>query len=95
MPEKQSNISHRGGAREGAGRPKGSLDKGNALLREMILEALDTAGGVSYLVDKAETHPQAFMGLIGKVLPTQVTGEDGGPVQISSISINLKRPDGA
>jgi len=46
MIEKQSNISYRGGAREGAGRPKGSLDKGNAVLREMILEALEGAGGV-------------------------------------------------
>ncbi len=60
MIEKQSNISYRGGAREGAGRPKGSLDKGNAVLREMILEALEGAGGVAYLIDKAETHPQSL-----------------------------------
>ena len=83
MIEKQSNISYRGGAREGAGRPKGSLDKGNAVLREMILEALEGAGGVAYLIDKAESHPQAFMGLIGKVLPLQVTGEEGKDIQIS------------
>jgi len=83
MIEKQSNISSRGGAREGAGRPKGSLDKGNAILREMILEALDKSGGVDYLVSKAESHPQAFMGLIGKVLPLQVTGEEGKDIQIS------------
>jgi hypothetical protein len=83
MIEKQSNISYRGGAREGAGRPKGSLDKGNAVLREMILEALEKSGGVDYLVEKAESHPQAFMGLIGKVLPLQVTGEEGKDIQIS------------
>ena len=83
MIEKQSNLSNRGGAREGAGRPKGSLDKGNAVIREMILEALEGAGGVAYLIDKAESHPQAFMGLIGKVLPLQVTGEEGKDIQIS------------
>lgn len=83
MIEKQSNLSNRGGAREGAGRPKGSLDRGNAILREMILEALDKSGGVDYLVGKAESHPQAFMGLIGKVLPLQVTGEEGKDIQIS------------
>ena len=83
MVEKQSNNSGRGGAREGAGRPKGSLDKGNAAIREMIIEALEGAGGVSYLIDKAESHPQAFMGLIGKVLPLQVTGEEGKDIQIS------------
>jgi len=49
----------------------------------MILEALDKSGGVDYLVSKAESHPQAFMGLIGKVLPLQVTGEEGKDIQIS------------
>jgi len=94
MIEKQSNISSRGGAREGAGRPKGSLDKGNAILREMILEALEGAGGVSYLMDKAESHPQAFMALLGKVMPLQVSGEGGGPIEVTGISINLVRPNG-
>ena len=61
MIEKQSNISYRGGAREGAGRPKGSLDKGNAMLREMILEALDRSGGVDYLVGKAEKIGRAHV----------------------------------
>jgi hypothetical protein len=83
MNEKQSTLSGRGGARAGAGRPKGSLDKGNALLREMIVEALDVAGGVQYLVEKAESHPQAFMSLIGRVLPMQVTGEGGGDIKVS------------
>ena len=83
MNEKQLNLSARGGARPGAGRPKGSLDKGNAILREMIVEALDKVGGVQYLMDKAESHPQAFMSLLGKVLPMQVTGEGGGEVKVS------------
>lgn len=62
-----------------AGRPKGSLNRENKLLREMILEALDQRGGVEYLTEKAESHPQAFMSLLAKVLPMQVigNGEDG------------------
>ena len=83
MNEKQSTLSSRGGYREGAGRPKGSLDKGNAILREMIVQALDGVGGVQYLIEKAESHPQAFMGLLGKVLPMQVTGEGGGEIKVS------------
>ena len=94
MNEKQSNLSGRGGSRVGAGRPKGSLDKGNAMLREMIVEALDGVGGVQYLKEKAMSHPQAFLSLLGKVMPMQVTGENGGAIQISGISINLVRPDG-
>lgn len=81
--EKQTSLSRHGGARPGAGRPKGSLDKGNALIREMVAQALDQAGGVEYLSRIAETHPGPFLGLVGKVLPIQVTGAEGGPLQIS------------
>jgi len=83
MQENQSIQSSRGGVRPGAGRPKGSLDKGNALIREMVAQALDKAGGVDYLCRVAESHPGPFLGLVGKVLPIQVTGEDGGAVQHS------------
>lgn len=72
--EKQSRKSGRGGARPGAGRPKGSLDKGNALIREMIVEALHGVGGVAYLQSTAQSHPAAFLSLIGKVMPVQVEG---------------------
>lgn len=72
----------KGEKRPGQGRPKGSLDKGNALIREMVVTALHGVGGVAYLQKKAESHPQAFMALIGKVLPVQVEGGDN-PIQHS------------
>jgi len=68
----------KGEKRPGQGRPKGSLDKGNALIREMVVEALHGVGGVAYLQERA-TDPRtatAFLGLIGKVLPVQVEGGD-------------------
>lgn len=84
MSEKQSKKSTgRGGKREGAGRPAGSLDKGNALIREMIVEALDQAGGVEYLVRQANAKPAAFLALIGKVMPVQIAGDPNAPVKIS------------
>lgn len=64
----------RGGKRPGAGRPQGALDRNNKQLREMILEALEAKGGIAYLADKAESHPQAFMSLLGRVLPTTLDG---------------------
>ena len=83
MSEKQSKLSTgKGGKREGAGRPKGSIDKGNALIREMIVSALDGIGGVSYLQEVAISHPAAFMSLIGKTMPLQVTGDKENPVKI-------------
>ena len=89
MLENQSSQSRHGGKRPGAGRPKGALDKGNALIREMVAQALNQAGGVDYLARVAESHPGPFLGLVGKVLPIQVTGEDGGAVQ-HSLQIRFK-----
>lgn len=74
--ESKKSIAGKGGARPGAGRPKGSLDKGNALIREMIVQALDKVGGVDYLAETAASHPSAFLALIGKVMPIQVEGGD-------------------
>jgi hypothetical protein len=48
----------------------------------MILAALNKAGGENYLVTQAVENPTAFMTLIGKVLPLQVSGEGGGPLQV-------------
>ncbi len=76
MSEKQTSRIGRGGPRPGAGRPKGSLDKGNALIREMIVQALHESGGIEYLKRAAESNPNAFLTLIGKVMPVQVEGGD-------------------
>lgn len=84
MPEKQSNLSStRGGKRLGAGRPKGSVDKSNKIIREMVAAALAGAGGVKYLQAVAKSHPPAFLALVGKTMPLQVTGEGGGDVGVS------------
>jgi hypothetical protein len=48
----------------------------------MILRALDKSGGEQYFVEQASKNPAAFMTLIGKILPLQLSGEDGGPVMI-------------
>jgi hypothetical protein len=65
------------------GRPKGVLNKNNQLIRDMITQALDHAGGVEYLANTAVSHPAAFLALVGKVMPVQITGEGGGPVSHS------------
>lgn len=71
----------------GPGRPKGVPNKTTALLKDAILRAAEQAGGedgmVGYLTTQATANPQAFLPLLGKVLPMQVTGEDGGPVSVT------------
>lgn len=70
----------------GPGRPKGVANKTTALLKDAILEAAQQAGGrdglVGYLKHLAVEHPAPFAGLLGKVLPMQITGEGDGPLQI-------------
>lgn len=59
----------------GKGRVKGVPNKITAEVKQMVIDALETAGGVEYLVKKAESHPAAFLTLVGKVIPLQVTGK--------------------
>ena len=75
-----------GGYREGAGRKKGVPNKLNADLKEMILGALGDAGGRDYLAARAVDTPGAFLTLVGKVLPLQVSGEGGGAITIEVIT---------
>lgn len=63
----------------GKGRPKGSLNKVNASLKEMILGALQDAGGESWLVRQAQENPVAFMALLAKLLPLELKQESAQP----------------
>ncbi len=70
----------------GPGRPKGVPNKTTTLLKDAILKAAAGAGGreglVGYLTEQAKDNPGPFMALLGKVLPLQVTGENGGPIPV-------------
>lgn len=74
-------------AQAGKGRPKGTQNKMTKVLKDMILQALDEAGGVDYLVTQAGENPTAFLTLVGKVLPLQLTGENGGPITVHKIEL--------
>lgn len=80
------------------GRPKGAVNKTTKLLKDAILQAAQEAGGkdglVGYLKSQAVLNPAPFMALLGKVLPMQITGEDGGPVQVTRIELVAVEPDG-
>lgn len=71
----------------GKGRKKGTPNKVTGEVKQMILDALDGAGGVTYLQERAKDPrtASAFLTLVGKVLPLQVTGEGGGPVLFQKV----------
>jgi len=68
------------------GRRKGSPNKTTALLKDAVLRAAEAAGGENgiegYLEIQAKINPGPFMALLGKVLPMQITGADGGQLQV-------------
>lgn len=75
----------------GKGRPKGSVNKTTALLKDAILAAAEQAGGsqglTGYLVTQAKKNPNAFMPLLGKVLPLQVQHE--GAVKVTRVDVQF------
>jgi hypothetical protein len=68
----------------GKGRRKGSLNKVSGEIRAMIVQALSAAGGTAYLVEQAEKSPQAFLSLLGKLVPAEVRAELGGSLTVET-----------
>lgn len=74
----------------GKGRVPGIPNKTTQLLKEAILRAAELTGSdrqgkaglTGYCRFLAETEPKAFAQLLGKVLPLQVTGDGGAPLQV-------------
>jgi len=93
----------------GMGRPKGSPNKATTAVREAIAvfaegnahklqEWLDdVANGVGGNrpdpAKAADLYLRAIEYHIPKLARTEMTGPDGGPVQVSGITINLKKPN--
>jgi hypothetical protein len=73
-----NKITH---LKAGPGRPKGSKNRIGGELKEMILLALEKAGGTNYLIAQAHENPKTFLLLLGRVLPLQVTGDAENPIQ--------------
>lgn len=73
------------------GRQKGTPNKLTGELKTMILEALAGAGGVEYLKARAVDSPNAFLSLIGRVLPLQVQGDPDQPLMPQSIVFVVKQ----
>lgn len=68
------------------GRPKGVPNKINGQIRAMIYQALEMNGGADYLAEQAQKNPVAFMALLGRILPMEVSGVDGEAVQVTVVT---------
>jgi hypothetical protein len=85
MSEKQSNNSNRGGKRDGAGRPAGVPNKLSAAVKDNIIEVFDKIGGVDSMAIWATENQTQFFNLYAKLLPHEVTGPAGGPLQFQEV----------
>jgi hypothetical protein len=96
VSSKQEKVSVRKPPAAGKGRPKGAVNKTTGALKEAILQAAQAVGNdgkgrdglIGYLKRVAAEDVKAFSGLLGKVLPLQITGEGGGPVVVAATSLD-------
>ena len=77
----------------GKGRPKGAPNKTTKAVKDMILTALDKAGGEDYFFQQAQANPTAFMTLVGKVLPQDTTITGNITQTITKITLDGVRPE--
>lgn len=71
----------------GKGRKAGTPNKLTTALKDMILQALSDAGGTEYLAKQARDNPNAFLTLVGRVLPLQVK-EGGDDPKVPATTVN-------
>lgn len=62
------------------GRPKGVPNKTTQSVKDAIVSAFNSVGGAEYLIKIAETEPKSFLALLGRVLPTELSGNLEGLV---------------
>ncbi len=78
------------------GRPKGVPNKTTQTAKDAIAMAADALGGTARLVAWAQEDPQnekAFWtSIYPKLLPLQVTGEGGGPLEVTQITRRIVKP---
>ena len=70
----------------GKGRRKGSVNKIPKAVKEMILNALDQAGGEAYLLEQAHKNPVAFLTLLGKLLPLDFKANFDGSLSVNVVT---------
>lgn len=67
------------------GRKKGSQNKITKDLKAAIMGAFQKVGGEDYLVKVANENTAVFLTLLGKIVPHELTGKDGGPLQTEDV----------
>ena len=73
----------KGGKREGAGRKKGRPNKQTRAVKQCLLNAFEEMGGWENLARWGADNETEFYRLWSKMIPHEVTGEDGGDISVT------------
>ena len=79
-----------------SGRKKGQQNHSTVKVKEAVLKAFDAVGGHQYLVGVALRDPRTFCTLVGRILPTELSGKDGSPIEITEVKrvvVRVNDPD--
>lgn len=81
VPKTAKRSQPKGGSR------KGKPNKITAEVKDMVRQALDKAGGVNYLVKRANDPKTAvaFLSLVGKIVPLTVMGDGKSPLVLQLV----------
>lgn len=69
----------------GKGRPKGAINKTTATVKEALQAVYRDRGGNKALLAWASENPTEFYKLWGRMLPQEVSGPEGGPIELAGI----------
>jgi hypothetical protein len=75
------------------GRQKGTPNKNTAAVKEALLKCYERIGSDKALAAWAEENKTEFYKLWGRMLPQELTGADGGPIEFTGITRTVVRPD--
>lgn len=73
------------------GRRKGAPNKFTASLKQMILGALEQAGGQAYLLARAKEDPAVFCALLARVLPLSLAADIDSGARVT-ITVSVPNP---
>lgn len=82
-------------SRWGKGKRKGVPNKITRDLKDAIMNAFTQVGGEDYLVVVARQKPEAFLTLLGKLLPHTLQGPGGKPIEVVEIKQFVAAPAAA
>ncbi len=65
-----------------SGKTKGTRNKQTVAVKQCIINAFQDMGGVRNLVKWAKDNETEFYRLWGRMVPREITGEDGGDMKL-------------